>query len=144
MVAVSLKKKKTVAQARIDKSTTVNSTDHPTYRRALGIRTIYLYQAFVGLQPADGAPANDALHAEGLTTFAQTGLVGQAAVGHFNGIYTYDTVTYGARVLARLCSEAHTKGLLCAPSVGPGYDARRADGDTNVKPRLHGQSYDEI
>jgi hypothetical protein len=53
-------------------------------------------------------------------------------------------VTFGARVLARLCSEAHAKGLLCAPSVGPGYDARRAVGDPYVKARHHGQTYDAM
>ena len=124
--------------------TVASITADATYLRSLGIRTIYVYQAFVGLQPADWAAANDALHAQGLTTFAQTGLVGQAAAGHFNGIYTYDTVTYGARVLSRLCSEAHAKNLLCAPSVGPGYDARRAVGDPHVKPRRHGQTYDAM
>jgi hypothetical protein len=32
--------------------------------------------------------------------------------------------------------------LLCAPSVGPGYDAHRANGDPRVKPRRHGLTYD--
>jgi len=114
------------------------------YLHSLGVRTIYVYQPFAGIQPTDWAPSNDALRAQGLAMFAETGLVGQAAAGHFSGIYTYDTVTYGARVLARLCSEAHAKGLLCAPSVGPGYDARRAVGDSHVKPRRHGQTYDAI
>jgi glycoprotein endo-alpha-1,2-mannosidase len=124
--------------------TVASITADATYLRSLGIRTIYVYQAFAGLDPADWAPANDALHALGLTTFAQTGLVGQAATGHFSGIYTYDTVTYSARVLSRLCSEAHAKGLLCAPSVGPGYDARRAVGDPHVKLRKHGKTYDAM
>jgi glycoprotein endo-alpha-1,2-mannosidase len=123
--------------------TVASVTADAAYLRALGIRTLYVYQAFV-LPPADWAAANDALHAQGLTTFAQTGLVGQAVTGHFNGIYTYDTVTYSARVLPRLCSQAHAKGLLCAPSVGPGYDARRAVGDPHVKPRRHGQTYDAM
>jgi glycoprotein endo-alpha-1,2-mannosidase len=114
------------------------------YLRSLGIRTLYLYQAFAGIDPADWAAANDALHAQGMTTFAQTALVGQAAAGHFSGIYTYDTVTYGARVLSRLCNEARAVHLLCAPSVGPGYDARRAVGDPHVKPRRHGQAYDSM
>jgi glycoprotein endo-alpha-1,2-mannosidase len=124
--------------------TVASITADAIYLRSLGVRTVYVYQAFAGLDPADWAPANDALHAQGLTTFAQTGLIGQAATAHFSGIYTYDTVTYGARVLSRLCSEAHAKGLLCAPSVGPGYDARRAVGDPHVKPRNHGQTYDAM
>src|SRR5256885_149916 len=55
-----------------------------------------------------------------------------------------DVVTYEARVLARLCNEAHALRLLCAPPVGPGYDARRAVGDPHVKPRRHGQTYDAM
>jgi hypothetical protein len=113
------------------------------YLRELGVRTLYVYQAFQS-PPADWAPVNDALRAQGLTTFAETGLVGQAVAGHFAGIYTYDTVTYGGRVLARLCGEAHAKGLLCAPSVGPGYDARRAVGNPNVKLRRRGATYDSM
>ena len=31
-----------------------------------------------------------------------------------------------AAALRALCASAHANGLLCAPSVGPGYDARRA------------------
>jgi hypothetical protein len=115
-----------------------------THLRSLGIRTIYVYQPFIGIAPADWADANDELHAQGITTFAQTGLAGQAATGHFSGLYTYDTVTYSARVLSRLCNEAHAKGLLCAPSVGPGYDARRATGDPHVKSRRQGQTYDDM
>jgi hypothetical protein len=112
--------------------------------RSLGIRTLYVYQPFAGIAPTDWALANDALRAQGLTIFAQTALVGQAAAGHFSGVYTYDTVTYGARTLGRLCNQAHALQLLCAPSVGPGYDARRAVGDPRVKPRRHGETYDAM
>jgi len=115
-----------------------------TYLHSLGIRTLYVYQAFAGVEPNDWAAPNDAIRASGMTTFADTALVGQAAAAHFSGVYTYDTVTYGARVLARLCGEAHSAGLLCAPSVGPGYDARRAIGDAHVKLRRHGQTYDAM
>ena len=34
--------------------------------------------------------------------------------------------------------------LLCAPSVGPGYDARRGSGDPRVKPRRNGATYDAM
>jgi len=114
-----------------------------TYLHSLGIDTVYVYQPFLEA-PADWAPVNDALHAMGITTFAETGLVGQAVTGHFSGVYTYDTVTYGARFLARYCSEAHAVGLICAPSVGPGFDARRATGNPVVKPRRNGQTYDDM
>ena len=59
------------------------------------MRTFYIYQAFL-IAPAAWAQANDALHAEGITTFAQTAFVGQAVVGHFSGLYTYDIVTWSA------------------------------------------------
>ncbi len=69
---------------------------------------------------------------------------GAAAAAGFNGIYTYDIVTYSGNKFARICSEAHAMHLLCAPSVGPGYDARRAGSDPRVKPRRHGATYDAM
>ncbi len=113
------------------------------YLQTLGISTFYVYQAFT-LPPEQWASLNDSLHAQGVTTFAQTALVGQAVQGHFSGIYTYDIVTWTGAKFARLCTQAHAHGLLCAPSVGPGYDARRATGDPHVKPRRDGRTYDSM
>jgi hypothetical protein len=110
----------------------------------LGIQTFYVYQAFVGNVPSAWAAPLDALRADGLTVFAQTGLVGQAVAGHFSGVYTYDIVTYGPRELGRFCAEAHAHQLLCAPSVGPGFDAKRATGDPRVLPRRDGATYDDM
>ena len=76
--------------------------------------------------------------------YAQTDLVGQAVAGDFTGIYTYDIVTWTAAKFTRLCAEAHAHGLLCAPSVGPGYDARRSTGDPHIKPRRDGLTYDSM
>ena len=112
--------------------------------RTLGIDTFYVYEAFDGLAPADWAAPLDALRADGLTVFAQTGLVGQAVAGHFSGVYTYDIVTYGPRTIVRYCAEAHAHGLLCAPSVGPGFDAKRATGNQVVLPRRGGLTYDRM
>jgi hypothetical protein len=123
--------------------TVASVVDDVAYLKTLGITTFYVYQPF-DLPPTDWAPANDALHAQGVTTFAQTALVGQAVAGHFSGIYTYDIVTWNASKFMRLCGEAHAHGLLCVPSVGPGYNARRATGDPNVKPRLQGLTYDSM
>ena len=53
----------------------------------------------------------------------------------FAGVYTYDIVVYGGDKFMRLCAQAHKMHLICAPSVGPGYDARRGSGDPKVKPR---------
>jgi hypothetical protein len=118
--------------------------DDVGYLATLGIRTVYVYQAFETIAPAAWTDANDALHAQGVTTFAQTVLVGQAVTGHFSGVYTYDIVTWTAGKFHRICAEAHAHGLLCAPSVGPGYDARRATGDPHVKPRRGGKTYDSM
>lgn len=113
------------------------------YLRGLGVRTFYLYRPF-DLPPGSWAPLNDALAPAGVRVLAQTGLVGQAVAGHFAGVYTYDVVTYGGDTFARICHEAHAAGLLCVPSVGPGYDARRASGDPRVKPRRDGATYDAM
>ena len=109
-----------------------------------GVRTFYVYRA-LDLPVADWAAAHDALHAvKGTTLYAQTALAGAAAAARFDGVYTYDIVTYGANTFHRICSEAHAEHLLCAPSVGPGYDAQRGSGDPRVKPRRHGRTYDSM
>jgi glycoprotein endo-alpha-1,2-mannosidase len=117
--------------------------DAVAHLRTLGVRTFYIYQAF-NLAPTSWAPLNDWLRARGVTMYAQTALVGQAVAGHFSGIYTYDIVTWTAAKFARLCDEAHAHDLLCAPSVGPGYDARRATGDLQLKARRNGLTYDSM
>ena len=109
--------------------------------RSLGITTFFVYRP-TDEPLAEWAAMNDRL--EGVRVFAQTGLVGQAAEGHFDGIYTYDVLVYGPDSFGRLCAQAHTAGLLCAPSVGPGYDARAAVGDIRVKPRRAGETYDAM
>ena len=114
-----------------------------SYLETLGINTFYVYRAF-DLPVTDWQAAIPALHAEGATLFAQTGLVGEAAAAGFDGVYTYDIVTYGGRMFARYCAEAHRLHLICAPSVGPGYDARRGDGDPRIKPRRDGATYDAM
>jgi glycoprotein endo-alpha-1,2-mannosidase len=113
------------------------------YLRTYGVRTFYIYRA-LDLPVADWAAAKAALHVGGSVLFAQTALVGAAAAAGFDGIYTYDIVTYSGNKFARICHEAHAMHLLCAPSVGPGYDARRAGSDPRVKPRRHGATYDAM
>jgi hypothetical protein len=114
-----------------------------SYLQSLGIRTFYVYRPF-DFPAVDWASANDQLRAQGAEVFAQTALVGAAATGHFSGVYTYDTLVYGGSLFARLCRQAHAHGLLCAPSVGPGYDAERATGDMRIKPRRDGHTYDSM
>jgi Glycosyl hydrolase family 99 len=76
--------------------------------------------------------------------FGHTTLVGRAKASGFDGLYTYDVVTWNGSLFRRLCTQAHDAGLLCAPSVGPGYDARLATRFEAVRPRLHGATYDRM
>jgi hypothetical protein len=113
------------------------------YLRALGITSFYVYRA-ADFPTADWAAAKTALHQGGVQLLAQTAYAGWAAAAGFDGIYTYDILTYGGSKFARICLEAHAMHLLCAPSVGPGYLARRGDGDIRVKPRRSGRTYDAM
>ena len=109
------------------------------YLRTLGIADFYVWSS-VWLPDAEWAAMNAGL--TGTRVFANTNLPGKAASGGFDGVYTYDVLLYNGRLFARLCAQAHRLRLLCAPSVGPGYDARRATGDTRLKPRRDGATYD--
>jgi glycoprotein endo-alpha-1,2-mannosidase len=109
--------------------------------RALGITDFYVYEPL--LSPAiDWAAANAGL--SGVRIFAGTGLAGFAAAGRFTGVYTYDIVRYRAGSFGRICAQARVQHLLCAPSVGPGFDARRSTGARTVEPRRRGQTYDRM
>jgi glycoprotein endo-alpha-1,2-mannosidase len=109
--------------------------------RELGIRDVYLYRA-EDFSADDWSRLN--LRLSGLRVFAQTNHVGFAARAEFSGFYTYDILEYGGAKFARFCRQAHVAGILCAPSVGPGYQAYLANGDTRVKPRAGGATYDSM
>jgi glycoprotein endo-alpha-1,2-mannosidase len=109
--------------------------------RSLGVSAFYVYRP-LDFRAADWAQLNESL--VGARIFAQTTLVGFAKLGGFTGVYTYDVLANGGSAFGRLCEEAHRAGLLCAPSVGPGYDAARATGDPRVKPRRDGLTYDAM
>src|SRR6202043_761544 len=94
------------------------------YLATLGVRDVYVYHPR-DFTAADWAALRPDVPA-GLRLFAATELVGFAAAGHFDGFYTYDFINYGAAKFSRLCAQAHAVHLLCAPSVGPGYDGIRA------------------
>ncbi len=112
------------------------------YLAAFGVRDVYVYQ------PRDSAAADWAAIRDSVPTtmrlLAGTEKVGFAAAGRFDGVYTYDFLTNTGAKFARLCSQAHAKGLVCAPSVGPGYDGRRA-GELSVgRTRRNGATYDAL
>ena len=112
------------------------------YAASLGIRDIYVYH------PRDIAAADwvsvRAQAPPGLRLFAGTQLVGFAAAAKFDGFYTYDVLNYGADKFSRLCAQAHAVHLLCAPSVGPGYDGTRAGEPPLRRGRHNGQTYDAL
>jgi glycoprotein endo-alpha-1,2-mannosidase len=111
------------------------------YLRELGIRDVYVYRS-------NDFEAQDwtrlTRQPTGVRLLAQTNRVGFAAAAGFAGFYTYDILLYDGAKFDRLCRQARAKGILCAPSVGPGYDASLATGDGRVKPRLDGATYDSM
>lgn len=112
------------------------------YLASLGIRDVFVYH------PRDIAAADwAAIHSQlppSLRLFAGTELVGFAAAGRFDGFYTYDFINYGGAKFIRLCGQAHALHLLCAPSVGPGYDGVRAGEAPVLSGRRDGQTYDNL
>ena len=97
------------------------------------------------LPVADWAAAQVALHAGGTTLFAQTPLVGAAAAAGFDGVYTYDIVTYGGSKFARLC-DAGARAAAALRAVGRPR-LRRAPRQRRPawsKPRRHGATYDAM
>ncbi len=111
------------------------------YLASLRIRDVFVYH------PRD-IPTSEwaALLAQfpTLRVFSGDEDVSFAVQGRFAGFYTYDFVDYGAAKFIRLCDEARHAHILCAPSVGPGYDGVRAGEPPVVKPRLDGQVYDNL
>ena len=119
--------------------TPVSTAADITRLEALGITDFYVYDSTL-YDDDDWAAMNRSL--TGVRVFADTGLPGKALAGGFTGFYTYDVYTYTGSSFQRLCRSAIAHGLVCAPSVGPGYDARRATGSSDVRPRLRGATYD--
>ena len=115
------------------------------YLASLGIRDVYVYHPR-DFAASDWAAMRPQVPA-GLRLFAGTELVGFAAAGLFDGFYTYDFMNYGGGKFVRLCNQAHAVHLLCAPSVGPGYDGVRA-GEAVVlsaqSSRRNGTTYDNL
>ena len=110
--------------------------------RAQGVKDFYVFAA-ADRPGGDWAAMNDRI-APPLRVFAQAGQVGVATAGRFDGVYTYDIVTWHGAKFRRICSQARAAGLICAPSVGPGFDARRAAGVRELKPRRDGATYDAM
>jgi glycoprotein endo-alpha-1,2-mannosidase len=108
--------------------------------RTLGIRDFYVYDSTL-YPDTDWAAVNIGL--SGVRLFANTSLPGKAAAGGFAGLYTYDVYQYDGSSFPRMCASARRLNLVCAPSVGAGYDAR-ATGDTRFRDRAFGATYDAM
>jgi hypothetical protein len=106
--------------------------------RRLGISDFYIYDS-TSYPDAEWASVNHGFY--GVRLFANTALPGKAAAGGFAGLYTYDVYQYDGSSFPRVCESARSLRLLCAPSVGPGYDAR-AIGDARIRSRANGATYD--
>jgi glycoprotein endo-alpha-1,2-mannosidase len=122
-----------------DNRTLDSVTSDITYLQGLGIRDIFVYDPFT-LPDAGWMALNSQL--KGVRLFAATGWVRRAAKDGFTGVYTYDVADY--RGFNAFCAAARQMSLLCAPSVGPGFDARRAGGSAYVRPRRGGATYDGL
>jgi glycoprotein endo-alpha-1,2-mannosidase len=109
--------------------------------RGQGITDFYIYDSTTAPDSEWKALAGR-LH--GVRLFANTSLPGKAKAGGFAGFYTYDVYIYDGSSFPRICASARKLGLLCAPSVGPGYNALRATGDTRVRARAAGATYDRM
>lgn len=107
----------------------------------LDIRDVYVYDSTSSTDD-DWRVALTGL--TGHRVFAHTSLPGKALRGGFQGLYTYDVLVYDGTSFARMCQSARQLGLLCAPSVGPGFDSRRATGDPRVRERRDGRWYDHM
>jgi hypothetical protein len=126
--------------------------DDITYLRSYGVTDVYLYEIDrVPLPATDWAPVLAAF--PDTRFFVESGNLEWTIGGGFatyvremgaDGIYTYDPVRYGAVEMAWTCAAARRERLLCAPSVAPGYDARRAKPlDQRVVDPRAGARYDE-
>ena len=107
----------------------------------LGITRIYVYRP-LDIDPATWLALTRANR--GIQFLAQSGNVSWAAAAGFAGVYTYDIVSFPGTSFANLCARAHEAHLLCAPSVGPGYDALRTNEDTKLRSRRNGAAYDAM
>ena len=106
-----------------------------------GVTDFYVYDAD---RDAASEWAEALAPLDDVRVFGHTPLVGRAKASGFDGLYTYDVITWNGALFRRLCTQAHAAGLLCAPSVGPGYDARLATRLESVRPRSDGLTYDRM
>ena len=108
---------------------------------AVGITDFYVYDSTL---TADAEWDALNLRLTGVRLFANTFLPGKARAGGFDGFYTYDVNIHDGSSFPRICASARRLRLVCAPSVGPGFNAVRATGDVRVRGRAYGKTYDRM
>ena len=139
--------------------------------RGAGLRVALHVEPFAGRTPALLEPELRAFVSEGVTDFyiydstttsdaewlalnvdsdeargsspTRTCRVVQRPVGSPASTPMTSTI-YDGTSFHRMCASARKHGLLCAPSVGPGYDAERATADTRIRDRADGATYDRM
>ena len=63
---------------------------------------------------------------------------------HADGLYTYDVYALDGTKFDRLLGQCRDRNYLCSPSVGPGYDERRATTGGRSIDRADGARYDDM
>lgn len=106
-----------------------------------GIRDFYVYDSTLD---ADEDWSTALATVTGARVFANTWLPGKAKRGGFHGLYSYDVLVHDGTSFRRVCASARRLGLVCAPSVGPGYDASRVTETPSFADRESGARYDEM
>lgn len=106
-----------------------------------GFRDFYVYDSTL---IADEDWAEALATVEEVRVFANTWLPGRAARGGFDGLYSYDVLVHDGTSFARVCATARRLRLACAPSVGPGFDGRRATPVVGFVDRRDGKRYDAM
>jgi hypothetical protein len=118
---------------------------HTTY----GITDFWIYRA-QDFSATDWQPVLSEL--SGLTVWAESFWDGLeagwvqdfAAQAGFDGVYSYDPYDLAGADLPGICGLARMRHLLCSPSVAPGFSAVRATGQSAVRSRAGGGTYDDM
>jgi hypothetical protein len=118
------------------------------YLSGKGVKDVYLFEA-LNFTSTEMAPVVDSFPGR---VFAETGQFTSvkngnfaiwAAAAHMTGIYTYAAFNYEGLDFAGVCASARAHGLLCSPSVAPGFTGQRATSISTVRARANGALYDK-
>ena len=123
---------------RVSRATTYGPSTSPR-----GV--FYVFDPLSSGTLAQWQAAMDDLHAGASDAFVVSQHVSHDPVtdGHFDGVYTYDAYAVDPGTFGSMASVTAGSGGVFAPSVGPGFDDRRAvAGSTRYVSRSDGRRYD--